>query len=111
MGNVDPTVLEIFAQKSPPFSIHKISNILAKLHFFELGEFLTMENFLVDGAKVGHIMDQVSAGSIDPLRFYGRLKISVPLAVMVTKNSKGCQKFLGTDVINQATIARSLCDG
>jgi len=43
-----------------------------------------------DGANV----DQISAGSVDPLTFYCHLKFSVPLAVMVTKNSKQRQKFL-----------------
>ena len=45
-------------------------------------------------------MDQISASLVDPLRFNGHLKFSVPLAVMVTKNSKGRQKFLGTDIKN-----------
>jgi len=43
-------------------------------------------------------VDKISAGSDDPLTFYGRLKFSVPLAVMVTKNSKGRQKCLGKDI-------------
>ena len=43
-------------------------------------------------------MDKISAGSDDPLTFYGGLKFSVPLAVMVTKNSKGRQNFLGIDI-------------
>jgi len=37
---------------------------------------------------------------VDPLKFNGHLKFSVPLAVMVTKNSKGRQNFLGTDIKN-----------
>ena len=45
-------------------------------------------------------MDQISAGSVNPLRFSGRLKFSVPLAVMITKNSKGRQNFLGTVIKN-----------
>ena len=45
-------------------------------------------------------MDQISASLVDPLKFNGHLKFSVPLAVMVTKNSKGRQKFLGTDIKN-----------
>jgi len=48
-------------------------------------------------------VDQISAGSVDPLTFYGCLKFSVPLAVMVTKNSKQRQKFLGTDIKNLHT--------
>ena len=59
-----------------------------------------MENFSVDGANAGHMWTKISAGSVDPLRFYGRLKFSVPLAVMVTKISKVRQNCLGTDIKN-----------
>ena len=45
-------------------------------------------------------MDQISASLVDPLKFNGHLQFSVPLAAMVTKNSKQRQNFLGTDIKN-----------
>ena len=46
--------------------------------FFELGELPRMEYFSVDGAIAGHMWTKISAGSVDPLRFYGRLKFLGP---------------------------------
>ena len=45
-------------------------------------------------------MDQISFESVHPLTFDGGLKFSVPLAVMVTKNSKWRKIFWGTDIKN-----------
>jgi len=49
-----PTIPEVFA-KNLPFLRYKNSRIFTKFHFFELGEFPTTENFLIDGANVGHM--------------------------------------------------------
>jgi len=65
-----------------------------------------MENFSVNGANAGHVWTKISAGSVDPPRFYGRLKFSVPLAVIVTKISKVHQNRRGQ--ISKISIWRNV---
>ena len=113
---IDATVFAAAPITTPcrivPFAarvINRLSiNHTVKTHiiplFFELGELPTMENFSVAGANAGHMWTKISAGSVDPLRFYGHLKFSLPLAVMVTKISKVHQNRRGR--ISKISIRR-----
>ena len=85
---------------STRFRENKLQKFLQNVTFLELGEFPTMENFIIDNDWCPPYVDQISFESVDPLTFEGDLKFSVPLAVMVTKNSKWRKKILGTDIKN-----------
>ena len=96
VGNLNPYKFWKFREKmSTHFRENKLQNFLQNVTFLKLGEFPTMENFIIDDDWCSPYVDQISFESVDPLTFEGDLKFSVPSAVMVTKNSKWRKKILG----------------
>ena len=85
---------------STRFRENKLQKFLQNATFLELGEFPTRKNFIIDDDWCPSYVDQISFELVYPLTFDGVLNFSVPLAVMVTKNSKWRKKFLGTDIKN-----------
>ena len=91
---------ENFVKNLRPFSRYRSPEKIQKLHFLELGEFWFRKNFFEDVDCCCPCIAQISSGFAKNARWYGRLKFSVPLTVMVRKNLKGCKIFSGTDIKN-----------